>query len=281
MHARTLRLVVVALICAAACATRASAYPNPGNVAGDTQIHAPSLLVKPLPVAGAPAAGGDPRYTVFGTGNASLVSNDRVAFGDGGPYFLTSPAWWAPYRPPSNNGLPQQSTTVPSASIWAPDVSFHDGRYWLYYAISSPGSRHSAIGLATSTTALPGTWVDAGRPVFTTTTSNDYNAIDPNLLVDASGKWWLTFGSWWSGIYTMSVDPQTGFPTGGLNHLAERPRPVGDAGEGIEGAFMYRHGSYYYLFVSLDRCCGAPYDYNIRVGRSTSPTGPFLDAQGT
>src|SRR3954469_7283458 len=139
MHARTLRLVATALVCAAASATGAAgaaAYPNPGNVVGDTQVHDPSLLIKPLPVNGAPAAGGDPRYTVFGTGNSSLVSNDRVAFADGGPYFVTSPAWWAPSRPPRANGLPKANTPVPSGNIWAPDVSFHNGKYWMYYAIS-------------------------------------------------------------------------------------------------------------------------------------------------
>src|SRR4051794_30450814 len=76
--ARTLRLVVVALGCAGALTvgpTGAAAYPNPGTVVGDTVTHDPSMLIKPLPVNGAPAAGGDPRYTVFGSQNSSLASN--------------------------------------------------------------------------------------------------------------------------------------------------------------------------------------------------------------
>ena len=38
---------------------------------------------------------------------------------------------------------------------------------------------------------------------------------------------------------------------------------------------------YYYLFVSFGACCGTPWDYNIRVGRSTSVTGPYVDKSGT
>jgi arabinan endo-1,5-alpha-L-arabinosidase len=247
----------------------AIAYPNPGLVTGYTVVHDPSMIIKQ--VAGAPCECGDPRYIVYGTGNSTLTSNDRVAFANSGPFFPLHPAWWTAYRSDGN--------------VWAPDVSFHNGQYWLYYAISADvGSRRSAIGLATSPSGLPGTWTDQG-PIFSSSTTDDYNAIDPNLLVDAQGKWWLTFGSYWGGIFMMSLDPQTGRPvssTPALFHLAERPRSKpgpGDAGPGIEGAFVFRQGGYYYLFASFDKCCdGVNSTYNIRVGRSTSPTGPYTDA---
>ena len=51
----------------------------------------------------------------------------------------------------------------------------------------------------------------------------------------------------------------------------------------IEAAFAYRHPSngYYYLFVNWGGCCqGLRSTYNIRVGRSKSPTGPFIDKGG-
>ena len=46
--------------------------------------------------------------------------------------------------------------SVPDArDFWAPDISFRDGRYWLYYSVSTLGSRRSAIGLATNVTLDP------------------------------------------------------------------------------------------------------------------------------
>ena len=77
--------------------------------------------------------------------------------------------------------------------IWAPDVSFHNGQYYAYYAVSTFGSQNSAIGLATSSSMDPGTWTDHGQ-VFASTTGNAYNAIDPNLVIDEHGSPVLTFG---------------------------------------------------------------------------------------
>ena len=59
-------------------------------------------------------------------------------------------------------------------------------------------------------------------------------------------------------------------------NLAAQPSP-----HSIEGAFITQRGDYYYLFASHDLCCkGVDSTYNIRVGRSKSITGPYLDQAG-
>ncbi len=259
MKSRFRLAAVLAAALLALAPTSASAgtapYPDPAPVTGDVTVHDPTMIRL-----------ADGEYVVYSTHNGleARTSWDRVHFTRDGSAFPTTPAWWTTYSSGSDP--------------WAPDVSYHDGRYLLYYAVSSFGSNHSAIGLATSRTGLPGSWTDHGIAYSSQSTDN-YNTIDPNLLVDGSGRWWLTFGSYWSGIYTVAVDPATGkpYPGAARHHLATRP----DAPYAVEAPVIVRHGGYYYLFASYDRCCaGVDSTYKIKVGRATSPTGPYTDENG-
>jgi arabinan endo-1,5-alpha-L-arabinosidase len=169
--------------------------------------------------------------------------------------------------------------------LWAPDISYHNGKWQVYYSGSTMGSRDSVIGLATNTTldlqSPDYAWVDEGE-VLRTRSSSDYNAIDPNFVLDAQGQPWLVFGSYWSGIKLIALDKETRKPPAGAEVLAIAGRRDGPGDtEAIEGAFIISHGDYYYLFASFDRCCqGAQSDYNVRVGRSQEIIGPYVDRDG-
>src|SRR5690606_11215787 len=93
-------------------------------------------------------------------------------------------------------------------NLWAPDVLEHDGQYYLYYSASTFGSNRSVIGLASNTTLDPDDadyrWVDRGL-VTASFPESDYNAIDPSVLVDDTGRAWLAFGSFWSGIRLLEL----------------------------------------------------------------------------
>lgn len=176
---------------------------------------------------------------------------------------------------------------VPGAAyLWAPDISYFGGLYHLYYAGSTAGSQQSVIGLATNTTLDPTDpsykWVDAGE-VLESAPGDDFNAIDPNIVIDAAGSVWMTYGSYWSGIQQTQIDPQTGVVLANAVRfsLATRPNVPNNP---IEGASIVHHGDFYYLFVSVDYCCNANAatdNYKEAVGRSTSPQGPFVDMDGT
>ncbi|GAA3342180.1 arabinan endo-1,5-alpha-L-arabinosidase [Amorphoplanes nipponensis] len=245
---------LLALTAVAATHAEAADYPNPGVVTGDTGVHDPSIVKTP--------AGG---YLVAHTGdNIQLkTSPDRTAFRNAGAVFPNGASWTTAYTGGSRN-------------LWAPDISYHNGRYYLYYSASTFGSNRSAIFLATSTTGASGSWTNQGL-VIESSAANDYNAIDPNLTVDAQGRWWLTFGSFWSGIKQVALNASTGKRSDStIRSLAGR------GGGAIEAPTLVRHGSYYYLWVSFDLCCrGASSTYRIMVGRSTSVTGPFVDRNGT
>lgn len=173
---------------------------------------------------------------------------------------------------------------IPAASnMWAPDISYYNDRYHLYYSVSTFGSNRSVIGLATNVTldrqddAFE--WVDHGLVVESHLTDN-HNCIDPNLMIDTDGVPWLSFGSFWSGIKLVRLDYATGKPSSAdttLYALAQRSVNSGS----VEAPFIIRKGDYYYMFVSFDFCCrGVDSTYRVMVGRSESVTGPYTDRDG-
>lgn len=149
---------------------------------------------------------------------------------------------------------------IPGArDAWAPDISFFNGRYHLYYAVSSFGKNDSAIGLATNRTLDPADphykWVDEGMVVRSRPGQDDWNAIDPNLVIENAHSIWLDWGSFWGGIKMRRIDPEAGKLSSidaTMYSLASRPA---SARRAIEAPFIVRHGRYWYLFVSFDFCC--------------------------
>jgi len=171
--------------------------------------------------------------------------------------------------------------------MWAPDVHFLNGQYYLYYAVSTFGSNRSAIGLFTSPTLDPASpyyqWTDRGLVVMSTP-EDDFNAIDANHFIDRDGKHWLALGSFWSGIKLFALNPATGklrAPDEKPFSIARRLAPAGAAAP-IEAPFLFSHGGYYYLLASYDYCCkGVNSTYYTVVGRSKDIRGPYLGEDGS
>ena len=162
---------------------------------------------------------------------------------------------------------------------WAPDVIRVGGRWLLYYSVSSFGKNTSAIALATTPALDPKNpeckWTDEGI-VIRTGRTNNFNAIDPAVFQDTDQKLWLAFGSYWSGIKLVELDPASGkriAPDSPMYSLA--------GNDHIEAAFIHQHGTNYYLFVNWGQCCqGTNSTYEIRVGRSDKVAGPYRDREG-
>jgi arabinan endo-1,5-alpha-L-arabinosidase len=179
--------------------------------------------------------------------------------------------------------------------LWAPDISYVHHEYRLYYAYSLFGKNTSGIALATNKTLDSSSpnfkWVDKGL-VLESKTEDNFNAIDPNFVLDAKGDGWLAFGSFWDGIKMRRLNEDGLLSTRDttLYSLARRAKPAeteapppGLPGnwEAIEAPFIVHHGGYFYLFTSWDLCCrGLKSTYKTMVGRSKSITGPYVDAAG-
>jgi|GEM_PF-2816592 len=214
----------------------------------------------------------------FGTHDPSIIQA-------GGCYYAFGTGTWLPilrsctsmYGPWSflKNTFSSLPSWIPGAigatpgNLWAPDINFVNGQYRLYYAASSFGTNRSAIGLATASN-IEGPWTDAGE-VFRSTTSNNYNAIDPDYI---EGK--LAFGSFWDGIKMIDIGADGKRSGTAMYNLASR------GGGAIEAPSIVHQGNFYYLFVSFDTCCqGLNSTYRTMVGRSTSLTGPYVAQNGT
>ena len=219
-------------------------------------------------------AAGKTVYYVAATGRGVqlLRSTDLVRWTPTGRVFEAAVPDWAAKEVPGTQG------------IWAPDLSFHDGLYYLYYSVSTFGSQRSVIGLAVNRSLDPASpdykWEDRGKVIESSPTTSDHNAIDPALLVDEEGRWLLFWGSHWKGLKVVDIDPATGKPKAGATVRGVAARPDTKSGA-IEAPFVTFHDGYYYLFASWDGCCdGAESTYKVVVGRSRAATGPYVDQAG-
>jgi arabinan endo-1,5-alpha-L-arabinosidase len=248
---RSSRSLFTAAVLAASCASSASAAF--WNLSGTLTTHDPSIVKQ------------NTTWWIFETGQGLPVkwSSNGLAWNQGVRLFNAEKSWWRTWAP--NMG---------SLDVWAPDVHYFNGRYWVYYSVSEFGKNNSAIGLVSCSSIAAGDWRDDGFVIGSKSGTNSYNCIDPSLTIDASGQPWLVFGSWFSGLYVTRLSTSTMKPTGSLYNIAKRTN-------GIEGGcIVYRNG-YYYLFASIDKCCnGVNSTYKIGYGRSTSITGPYTDKSG-
>jgi arabinan endo-1,5-alpha-L-arabinosidase len=205
------------------------------------------------------------QYYYFSTGNgiSAKVSPDLLAWSQLPAVFPQTPAWFQA-RVPAFTGR----------NIWAPDISFFGGQYHLYYSVSSFGSNRSCIGHATRPALDSGAWQDH-EAVFCSNEpgqNDDFNAIDPNVILDEAGTPWMSFGSFWDGIEMIRLNLAGEREGDELVHLASR------GGGSIEAPFIVRRCGFYYLFVSFGACCqGVDSTYETRVGRSSALLGPYAD----
>ena len=203
---------------------------------------------------------------------------------------------WTVRHQPVMSVIPQWTRdSVPGFRhhVWAPDVIQWHGRWWLAYSCSTFGKNGSAIGLLSTRKLNSGLWDDEGCVVSSRENRDNWNAIDPNFIIDDNDQAWMTWGSFWDGIQMVRLDTTMHVAKG------ERPRTIARryasrdrnvpanptskyAGtNAIEAPFIFRHDGWYYLFVSWDYCCrGAQSNYRVAVGRSRQVDGPYLDRSG-
>ena len=237
---------------------------------------------KPLEVHDPVMAKEGEHFYVFSTGPGITIyqSEDMLNWRHSGRVFATEPGW------------AQQVAPGFDGHLWAPDIIEKDGRFYLFYSVSAFGKNTSGMGVAVNNTLDPTApdyqWQDLGMLLQSVPNRDNWNAIDPAVIKDQQGRYWMSFGSFWDGLKLVQLDPSLSklAEPQQWHSIAKRPRnaklPDTDAGEGaVEAPFIFYKNGYYYLFVSFDKCCrGMDSDYKIMVGRSKDITGPYLDKNG-
>jgi arabinan endo-1,5-alpha-L-arabinosidase len=171
--------------------------------------------------------------------------------------------------------------------FWAPHVTAHDGRYYLYYSAKPDAALTDAsrgLCLAVATADRPaGPFVDSGRPLQCGT---GFVNIDPMAFDDpATGRRLLYWGSGFGPIKVRELAAdRISFAAGSrpvdLVPVVRTEDPA-NYRRLVEGAWVVRRGGYYYLFFSGDNCCGPNAHYAVMVARSRNATGPFETFAGS
>lgn len=198
----------------------------------------------------------------WGDGNGSRLvpvvrSLDLVKWTIVGSAFSSKPLW-------KNQG-----------GIWAVDVVMVNNVYHMYYSYSLWGDPNPGIGLAVSSSAA-GPFVDRGK-LFLSDEIGVPNTIDPFYFAE-NGKKYLFFGSYSSlatqGTFAVELT-DNGYALKDINNKVKIA--AGD----FEAVMIHKRNNYYYFFGSKGSCCsGASSTYNIRIARSASLLGPYLDKEG-
>lgn len=200
------------------------------------------------------------------------TSSDLKEWVENGPILKKRPDWL--------------STAIPRhSSIWAPAPVKVGKDLRVYYCASARfGQNTSYIGYAECKDFDPlkptSGWVDKGKLVESDSGSSNFNAIDPDVLTGPDGRQWMVYGSYWSGIYQVEIDPANG----GIKNPGEAHRHVAsnnESGNPLEAPVMFFKNGYYYLGVTYGLAAqGIRSTYRMMVGRSKEPTGPFLGFDG-
>ena len=222
-------------------------------------------------------SGGVDTWTLYCTSDALYAGDSNSHFIN---IFQSSDLVNFNYTGNAFSGLPSWAN-ISGAALWAPAIKYFNGQYYLYYAAdeTSLTGNGSAIGVGVSTSPA-GPFVDHGSPVVepelaTNCCAGSYRAtIDPDEIQDALGQRYILFGSFAGGLYVRKLSAD-GFTS---DASSEQQVAVDNR---YEGGNWWFHGGYYYLFASSTNCCNGPLSgYSVFVGRSATPMGPYVDAQG-
>ena len=280
------------------------------NTAKHVTVHDPSIIYDSK----------TDMYYIYGSHRAWAKSEDMISWttfqnniNKEYKTMFEEPAKWA-----ANGGTQGAAAYSVAGNLWAPDVVYNEamGKWTMYMSVNGD-NWYSSIVLLTADTP-DGDWTYVGPVVYSGFTNAEeakqtdfydvysgtdfparynqnrngnhtygLNAIDPSVFYDEEERLWLSYGSWFGGIYLLELDPATGLRL--ASHTYETVEGVSDEYQGIkiaggdhvsgEAPYIEYVDGNYYLYVTLGGLT-ANGGYNMRVFKADSPEGPYLDISG-
>lgn len=200
-------------------------------------------------------------------------------------------------------------------NLWAPDVIYNEAmnKYCMYMSVN--GDDWNSVIVMLTADNIEGPYEYAGPIVYSgfntethnveltdvyqvlgegadltryqSTSNTKINAIDPCVKYDNNGDLWMSFGSWFGGIYLLKLDANTGLRD--YTYTYETVANESDAYYGYkiagglavsgEGSYIIQDNDYYYLFLSYGGLT-ATGGYQMRIFRSENIYGPYVDENG-
>ncbi len=240
-----------------------SVFPYDGLIGTGTDAHDPSVVE---------FDGTYVCFTTSGNGFCEMrTSKDLLNWKAQGP-ILTTPEWLL-------------QAVARHRSTWAPSAIRVGKSLRVYYCASERfGANSSVIGVAENPSFNPDKplegWKDVGKIIESKDGVDNFNAIDPDTFIDQKGRHWMVFGSYWSGLYMLELNPTTGLKLDSAKpiHVASN---TGERGNPLEAPYLCYHDGYYYLFVVYGLAAqGVRSTYRMMVGRSKSMEEPFVGFDG-
>lgn len=201
-----------------------------------------------------------------------------------GTYYATgTSSEWAPFYPlfkssdlinwEQTGHIFDEKPTWTSHSFWAPELFYHHGTMFCYYTARRKSDNTSYIGVATAQgTSLQ--FTDHGPIV-----EHGTEAIDA-FVFDDNGHLYLTWKAY--GLDSRPIELLgSRLSDDGLRMVGEPFSLLkDDEGIGLEGQYHVKKGDYYYIIYSAKSCCGPSSDYDVRVARSRTFSGPYEKYEG-
>lgn len=259
----TLMFVVLLIGCGEDTVEHKLEYPSKPNHGNSVSVHDPSVIYD------------DGMYYAFGSHFAVARTTNLITWyqvtGDNNSSQLFGQNW----RETLKDAVEHVGTGA--SSTWAPGMVKIGDKFYMYYSLSTFGSQKSYIGRVESNHIL-GPYTNSVE-IVKSEPSNGPNAIDAEVFFDKDGRLWMVYGSFFGGIYIKELHA-SGDEVGLPIEPGYGTKIWNGYDAGPEGPYIFYNedAGYYYLMVSHGSLSS---NYNMRVARSKTPDGPYIDVRNT